>query len=137
MKRFVVPVLLFPLLASCGSAAPETRLAPQQTQTPLGGQWSAAVGGGPTLRLSLEQSGTQVRGQAELPALAWNDAGTFEVQGWQDGLRATALLLRGGEKVYDLSCERSDAGRWHCDLETQSGSAHLSSARAWRLTLAP
>lgn len=137
MKRLVFPVLLLPLLASCGSAAPGSQLAPRQTQATLGGQWSATLGGVSTLRLSLEQSGTEVRGQAELPALAWNAAGTFEVRGQQVGPQVEAQLLWGGKKVYDLFCQRSDTGLWNCGLETQTGTERLSAARAWSLTLTP
>ncbi|MGX9687449.1 hypothetical protein ACTQ9L_09890 [Deinococcus wulumuqiensis] len=136
MKPALSSLLLLPLLASCGSAAPETQFTPQQTRSTLAGEWTADVQQA-ALRLTLTQEGGQVRGQAELPALAWNEAGTFEVQGRQSGPQFGAQLLRGGREVYDLSCERSAANVWTCALRTQTGGERLSSAWVSRLTLTP
>ena len=65
MKPALSSLLLLPLLASCGSAAPETQFKPQQTRSTLAGEWTADVQQA-ALRLTLTQEGGQVRGQAEL-----------------------------------------------------------------------
>ncbi|AAF11504.1 hypothetical protein [Deinococcus radiodurans] len=134
MKRLVVLTLL-PLLASCGSAVSEPPVTSQQMPRTLTGEWTASVReAAPALRLTLVQDGEQLRGQAVFPELAWNQAGTFEVRGQQVGQRADAQLLSGGQKVYDLMCQRS-ANIWTCALETATGGERLSVARAWHLTL--
>ncbi|MHA0033710.1 hypothetical protein [Deinococcus sp. PESE-13] len=137
MKRLVVLTLLLPLLASCGSAVSESPVTSQQMPRTLAGEWTANVReAAPALRLTLAQDGEQLRGQAVFPELAWNQAGTFEVRGQQVGQRADAQLLSGGQKVYDLMCQRS-ANIWTCALETATGGERLSVARAWHLTLTP
>ena len=137
MKRPLALTLLLPLLASCGAAVSGPQFTPQQMPLTLTGNWTARVNETATpLRLSLEQSGEQLRGQAVFPALAWNEAGTFEVRGQQVGQRADAHLLSGGNKVYDLMCQRAD-NVWTCALETATGGERMSVARAWHLTLTP
>lgn len=132
-RRF--PSLVFVPLVALGLTLPSAQAAPA-----LSGAWTGSLGTDRTLGLSLKASGSALSGEATLPALAWVDAGRYQVRGQvvaRAGQPSAQLRLsRGGQEVYDLTCQPGSA-RWNCTLETWRGGDRTSSARAWRVELQP
>jgi len=132
-RRF--PSLGFGTLVALGLTSPAALAAPA-----LSGGWTGSLGADRTLTLSLTANGSALRGEATLPALAWVDAGRYQVRGQmlsRSGQPSAQLRLSlGSQWVYDLTCQ-PEADLWNCTLETWRGGDRSSAARAWRVKLQP